>query len=271
MRSFAALGFAAILLARPRCLPPREPAVATFNVENFPQSERQIAGAFAEIREMGVAAVAMQEITDPDALRAAVRSELGPVWGVAISEGDDLQRLALIYDRQRFAPVSARTRDETRVKPRAKPILEVRLQSVASERIWRLLVVHLKAGGAEHAPTRAQQLAALGAVVAEGTAVGDRVVLLGDFNTTTTEDRDALRRLAVRTGLHWTSESLGCTSYWERTDGCRGSALDHVLTSDGGGSTAVGGACATEGCDPSDRCPLWRREISDHCPVVALP
>ena len=104
----------------------------------------------------------------------------------------------------------------------------------------------------------------------EGVASGDRVVLLGDFNTTTDLDRAALRQLATRTGLDWSTAALPCTADWERDADCPGSALDHVLIAEGG-AVRLGGACAEEGCEAGDRCPLWRHEVSDHCPVTVLP
>jgi endonuclease/exonuclease/phosphatase family metal-dependent hydrolase len=252
----------------PRCPPARAPApaVATFNIENFPRSDQQVRAAFASIRSLGAPVVALQEVTDAQALQAAVTRELGPSWGIAVSSGSDSHRLAVLWDDRVVTLRSVRSRDETRVIVGAKPILEVRLRDRRGQ-TTRMLTVHLKAGGEASAPVRAAQLARVDAAVADGEAAGDRVVLLGDFNATTPADRAAIAALAARTGLSWATDQLACTSYWDRSDGCVGVALDHVLTS-GGGRAAVGGACATEGCDRADRCPSWRWEVSDHCPVV---
>ena len=96
---------------------------------------------------------------------------------------------------------------------------------------------------------------------------GDRIVLLGDFNATGDADRAAIRALAEATELEWASEGVECTSYWE-PDGCRGSALDHVRSSDDAEVVAVG-PCEDVGCAPGTRCPTFFHEVSDHCPVTA--
>jgi endonuclease/exonuclease/phosphatase family metal-dependent hydrolase len=251
----------------PRCPPDRPPpAVTTFNIENFPQSDGQVRGAFASIRALGAPIVALQEVTSAQQLQAAVARELGEDWGIAVSTGPDSHRLAVLWDTRAVTLQSVRSRDETRVITGAKPILEVRLLD-RGDRITRVLAVHLKAGGPELAPVRAAQLARVDAAVAEGVAAGERVVLLGDFNATSDADRASIGALAVRTGLSWATEGLACTSYWDRRDGCIGVALDHVLTT-GRSRVEVGGACATDGCAQADRCPTWRWEVSDHCPVV---
>jgi len=97
-------------------------------------------------------------------------------------------------------------------------------------------------------------------------------VLLGDFNATGDEDRADLASLASASGLTWATERLACTSLWERDDGCFRARLDHILTTGAPAFVDVAGACATDGCDTQDRCPLYRDVVSDHCPVaVSLP
>lgn len=90
---------------------------------------------------------------------------------------------------------------------------------------------------------------------------------MGDFNATEASDRDDLAALARGTGLTWASEPLACSAFWERLDDCPTSRLDHVLTWRDPASVVARGACE-EGCDRRDSCPLYRREISDHCPVT---
>jgi endonuclease/exonuclease/phosphatase family metal-dependent hydrolase len=92
---------------------------------------------------------------------------------------------------------------------------------------------------------------------------------MGDFNATGPEDRAAIFDMSERTEMVWLSESLECTSYWERPDQCEGSALDHVLVEAIPFSVAARGPCETEGCDTRESCPIFHREVSDHCPVVA--
>ena len=98
-------------------------------------------------------------------------------------------------------------------------------------------------------------------------ASGDRIVVLGDFNATGPADRTRIAALAGGAELTWASRDLTCTCFWQRESDCVGSALDHVLTSMEVDDTRVAGECA-KGCPATDRCPTWRREVSDHCPVV---
>lgn len=240
--------------------------VATFNIENFPRDEHQVRGAFAAIRELDAPVVAVQEITDPALFERAAREELGDAWRFVHDGSDHVQHVGVLYDSARFELAYARTHDEIRLGARGKPALEVRLRGGA--RALRLFVVHLKAGGG-FAHVRREQLRQLAAIVEDAVESWDEVVVLGDFNATGDEDRRNLARFADVTGLTWSSEPLACTSYWNRTDGCRGVALDHLFTREAPDDVRARGPCEEIGCAPSDRCPTFHREVSDHCPVTA--
>jgi endonuclease/exonuclease/phosphatase family metal-dependent hydrolase len=115
---------------------------------------------------------------------------------------------------------------------------------------------------------RRQQLAALEPLLEDALEYQGRIVLLGDFNATSDEDRSAIAGLANRSHMLWLSEGLECTSYWDRDDGCQGSALDHILVTGIPLGIKARGPCEREGCEPDDRCPVFHHEISDHCPVT---
>jgi endonuclease/exonuclease/phosphatase family metal-dependent hydrolase len=135
----------------------------------------------------------------------------------------------------------------------------------------RVFVVHLKSGGGAH-DIRREQLRRLLPALREAAGSDDELVVLGDFNATGEADRTLLASIAEQLGLHWASESLPCTAYWKRDDGCRASALDHVLTRARPLHVTARGPCEIEGCSPGQRCPAFHREVSDHCPVtVDLP
>lgn len=241
----------------------RPPArLATFNIENFPRSDRQVERAFAEIGRTGAAVVGVQEVTDPGAFAAAARRELGPAW-VALTTAGDHHRLGLLVDTSRATLHRARARDETRVTPGAKPTLEAWVRIGGAP--LRVLVVHLKAGP-DPDGVRVRQVEAVAGLVAEDPG---EVVVLGDFNTRAPADRAALDELAARSGLEWTTRGLACTAFWDEPDGCRGAALDQVLAPPGAKVRAAG-PCA-DGCPPPGRCPTWRDEVSDHCPLVVEP
>lgn len=240
--------------------------LVTFNIENYPRSPSQEQGAFDAIRALGTPAVAVQEITDPGRFCAEARRRLGGSWGCAFTDRP-VQRVGLLHDRDALELLSAATRPETEVYAGAKPALEARLRPVSGGDVLRVFVVHLKAGG-DGGPTRERQLRALGPVVAAAVGSGDRVVVLGDFNATGPADTALIGRLARSWGLHFASEDVPCTAYWNRSDGCLGVPLDHVLTSFTAAVHAEG-PCRTEGCEMRPACPVFREAVSDHCPVTA--
>ncbi len=243
--------------------------IATFNIEDFPKDDRQIAGAFTEIAALEAPIVAVQEIMDPRRFEHAMRERLGADWQVTFEPFEQLgyRHTGVLFDRSRFALVSASFHDETKLDGRHKGVLEVRLRPEAGGAVIRVLVVHLKAGG-DGREIRARQHEALAGIVAAANRSGDRVVVLGDFNAThDVEDRADLAKLAVTSGLHWSTEPLACSAFWRREDGCPRSRLDHVVAWSAG-TVSVAGACATNGCDWENSCPLYSTQISDHCPVI---
>lgn len=253
-----------------QCIAPGSARVATFNIENYPKSAQQEALAFDAIRSLDAVAIGVQEITDPGAFAAAARRRLGDAWRFVFADRGPEQRVGVLYDGGALELLSARTLRETEVYSGAKPALEARLAPRAGD-VLRLIVVHLKAAG-DGAPRRREQLLALRPRIIEAMRTGERVVLLGDFNATGDEDRREIAALAEATGMAWASEGLGCTSYWSRRDGCVGTALDHVLTWRAPRGIRARGPCETEGCAARESCPIFHRDVSDHCPVtVDLP
>ncbi len=241
--------------------------VATFNIESFPRSERQIAGAMQAIRRAGAPVVGVQEITRPDVFQQAASERLGPSWTLVthVAAGAS-HRVGLLYDAEVFTMDYARAHDAVRVVQGGRPALEVRLVPRRG-RPLRVFVVHLKAGGSEHVVTRRLQLSRLATAVGGGVSSDVRVVL-GDFNATTLEDRSELARFSRTVRLDWASVHLGCTAFREVLGRCEGTALDHVFV-DGEATVRADAPCSEIGCWSPDRCPSVVREVSDHCPVTA--
>lgn len=238
--------------------------VATFNIENFPKHERQIAGAFDEIARLDAPIVGVQEITKVDVFRAEAKKRLGASWRFeAIGTGSVLDHhLGVLYDSARVKHVKTRVHDGTRLGSTHKPVMDVELR-YGSERV-RVLVLHLKAGGENH-PVRTRQHAALRRIVDDVKKSGARVVLVGDFNATGEADREDLARVPLR----WLTEGLPCSAFRTQYDeGCPRSRLDHVFATDAAAHVRATGGCAEHGCGWQDRCPLYAVEVSDHCPVV---
>lgn len=242
---------------------------ATFNIENYPASDAQEAGALAAIRDTGASVVAVQEIMDPPRFRRALRHALGGSWSTAfvVLEDRSLHAVGLAFDRRVVRLGWARTNRATLVYPGARPTLEARLYRRRGGTAMRVFVIHLKAGGDGNAQ-RARQLEALAPSLAAARADGDDVYVLGDFNATGPDDRALIERVSTRTGLTWASRDLPCTAYWDRDDGCLGSALDHVLTPRPPRDIFAADPCRRDGCAMRDRCPTFVHVVSDHCPVV---
>ena len=258
------------LVALDRCVCGGEPSPATlrlgtFNIENYPKSERQVQGAFDAIGSLGALAIGVQEITEPESFARSARHHLGDAWRFVYPETSPLQRVGVLFDGRRLELLSTQTHQEVAVYRGAKPAFEARLRS-RSGVILRVIVVHLKAGGDFH-DVRRRQLVALSSVAARAKRSGEQVVLLGDFNATSPQDRREIARLARTADLSWASEPLDCTSYWNRRDGCMGTALDHVLTASPAEDVTARGPCESIGCNPGRRCPTFHEEVSDHCPV----
>lgn len=261
------LGIVAAAELRYGCRPAGGLRVATFNIQNYPKGPEQEAGAFQLIRELRAPLVGVQEIRDPIAFAEAARRNLGPAWTLLFPRSGPEQRVALLLDGEQVEVLGVWTRDDTVVNGYTKPLLDAELKTKQGERL-RVLVVHLKAGGAEYLDIRRAQLARLQRLVDELQLSGERVVLLGDFNSTTPEDRDGLAALASSSNLTWTSRDLRCTAYWPRETECRSSALDHVFLTGPAPAAEVGGPCQSEGCDVGRSCPVFSNKVSDHCPVV---
>lgn len=253
------------------CRHASEPALrfATFNIEDFPKDDRQVDGAFAELAQLHASFIAVQEIGDPARFARAARERLGASWRFVsepTTDHDPDHLLGVAYDSSVWALRSWRTYGDTKIDGRNKGVFEARLRPLGGGATVRVLVVHLRSGTAGR-PTRELQYAALSRLLSR-LDTRDRIVVLGDFNATEDSDRDSLRRLAADTHLTWASEPLACTAFWRREDSCPRSRLDHVLTSTPPSQIEAAGACAREGCSAQPTCPLYREQVSDHCPVV---
>jgi endonuclease/exonuclease/phosphatase family metal-dependent hydrolase len=256
---------------------PNAPRMATFNIENYPASERQEVGALAAIRDTGASVVAVQEIMDPPRFRRALRSALGGSWSTAFVTLEDrsLHAVGLAFDRRVVRLGWARTNRATVTYPGARPTLEARLywrgsSSGSANRAMRVFVIHLKAGADGNA-MRTRQLETLAPALAAARADGDDVYVLGDFNATGAADRALIERIARTVGLAWASRDLPCTAYWDRDDGCLGSALDHVLAPRPPRDIFAADPCRRNGCALREQCPTFVHDVSDHCPVVVEP
>lgn len=264
-----------------RCEPKPEPPppdaselrVGTFNIEHYPRSNAQAANALGLISTLDTPIIALQEITNVDHLLKSAHQHLGPSWHFAYqayrkppAPGKKRHHHGVLYDSNRVTLLSTTLHHETRIPNEGgKPTFEARFKDPNGDTL-RVLVVHLKSR-TEGLPLRLKQHQGLRTIVERVRDQDRALVLMGDFNATAPEDRDALAALARDFDLHWNTEALLCSAYWDRSDGCRSSRLDHILSSEKGQAQAYG-ACKDVGCEPGATCPIYTREVSDHCPVV---
>src|SRR5207237_863745 len=129
----AVIGVLSLLLALPLALRrcgERAPRVrvATFNIRLYPESARQVEGAFEVIRALRAEAVALQEIQDPAHLGQAARARLGPAWRFVYPATGPRQRVGVLFNEEMLALESLRSYEETVIYPGGKPALEVRLR-----------------------------------------------------------------------------------------------------------------------------------------------
>jgi len=242
---------------------------ASFNIEFFPKDQRQVHESFALIGELGASAVGLQEITDTDRFSLEAKRRLGDSWefvfeAPAAAHTKPTLHIGVLYNTEVFQLERVRTRKETQIDERTQATLQVELLQRRSGKSVTMLVVHFKAMP-EGRQQRVQQYA--GRIVEDLQSRGHNLVIMGDFNATDEADRASLKSLSDAAGLVWATEQLPCSAFWERAEDCPTSRLDHILSWKAPAEVVAKGGCEL-GCDTQNSCPLYRREVSDHCPVL---
>lgn len=258
----------ALLLLWRLCAPERGPLrVGSWNIENYPKSTRQEAGAFALIKALGVAALGVQEITAPRRFGRHARKVLGASWRFVYATPSPEQRVGVLFNSSALELLSTRTYPELATYKHGKPAFEARLERRDGRGVLRMLVVHLRATSDGEAE-RQKQLGVLATIIRRAQHGREQLVVVGDFNATNPGDRQRIESLARQAKMTWATRTLECSAYWKREDGCFGSRLDHILTWAPPREVTARGPCETEGCDPGQSCPIFFHDVSDHCPVV---
>ena len=240
--------------------------VATFNIEEFPKTDEQVEGAFEAIAESDADIIAVQEITEPSRFREAARRRLSGDWRSVFPNEAPEMRPGVLFDGDRFSLAASYTHDETVVYEGARPVFEVELTGEDGAAI-ELFVVHLKAGS-HGLPVRREQYGALSDILRVHRDDHRRTIVLGDFNSTESQDREILAATAERHALHWYSRRTPCTGYWIPEQSCESFTLDHVLADGLAGRAISRGPCETVGCEPGASCPIFHERVSDHCPLT---
>ncbi len=257
--------------------------VATWNLRNFPGRGQDLEGVADNVRALRASLVAVQEIKQPDELRARLP---GKTLLLSKGGGKGHQRLGFAYDPTHLAPVGApREHRELTAGGRVRPAFAQTFRVRASDERFDAIVVHLKAMP-KGAALRQRQWVQLANIVSRAAA---RVIVLGDFNPvggegrTAREELNALEGALAQTGLQRIPVEDGCSAYWDgpRRDAWKEpSLLDLVFVRGFEGRPPplahAGGHCAANACESlrsTDAYPDTSFEtFSDHCPVhVDLP
>lgn len=258
--------------------------IATWNLRNFPDDGQDLPRLRARLQELGADVIAVQEVRDPDALRA-----LMPGWGLALSEagGRGGQRLGFLYDSEAVELVGApREHAALAMGGAVRPGFSGYLRARGGGPDFHVVVVHLKARAEGHALRRAQW-DALAEILKDVGRGDDDLVLLGDFNATGPERGGPAEELAAldarfgAAGLRRVGNAAGCSVYWHgaRRDAWHEpSLLDLVWIAglrEADGSPVEARAllhCARHHCAAFRSTEAHPErdyvDLSDHCPVV---
>lgn len=300
-------GFAGAEVTAAELPPPCDPdrlRIATLNLRNFPLDERpqhpslgylrqtNICDLEAVIEGLDAAVLGVAEIRDarrfPPILRRAgggrryqlVQSRQGGSTG---------QRLAIAWDERVLEAIGNPMEiDEVTLGQDLRPAFGVRLRSRFEPEVELMVIqVHLKSSPSGYQVRLAQHRALLEWIRREtGAGRVDRLIVMGDFNTTGGADRSVRRELArvdqmyADVGLRRLFNPDGCTEYWEgggEPDGVQvPSLLDHIWLRGFGDQLPESRSwlhCERHGCEPfvstagREDGTFW--DVSDHCPLTA--
>lgn len=285
LRLFLALALGALAAAR---LPAQQPVdfkVGTWNLEflgadgnfrnNLPnRDDRDLALLGKKVRELGVVALAVQEVNDEATLRK-VAAAAGPAWDCLLGtsgEWDDkktAQRVGFLWDTAAVELVHC---EELLQLPRefeGKPIFHRVpvtgvFRHVGTRADFRLVTVHLKAGRKPDDEQKRRGESTLLAQwldrLAQTPGEDQDVVLLGDFNCTYgTQPQQALEASNLRRWLAHAAPTPTIMHFPE--------PIDQVVAADACAEVQRGSLAVDGDFDGMDK-DAWRKVYSDHFPVT---
>lgn len=264
--------------------------VVTWNLENFPSEHQDLPALRRRLLELDPDLVAVQEVKDPDRLRALL-----PDYELVISEGGGRghQRVGVLFDPATVTVRGVREHEDITLDGRLRPALTAYVAHRGAGPDFHVAVVHLKARP-EGFDQRREQVPDLSKILADlpsaGPGRGDPdLVLLGDFNVVGGEDGRPsageelaeLEAALAPLGLRRVDVPRGCSAYWdgERRDAWKEPSLLDLIWlgafAEAGAEplrARVGTHCGKHACSPfrsTEAYPEATYEaVSDHCPVV---
>lgn len=285
LRLFLALALGALATAQPSAQQPVDFKVGTWNLEflgadgnfrnNLPnRDDRDLALLGRKVRELGVVALAVQEVNDEATLRK-VAAGAGPGWDCLLGtsgEWDDkktAQRIGFMWDT---AEVELLHCEELLQLPRefeGKPIFHrVPVTGVfrhtGTHADFRLVTVHFKAGRKPEDEQKRRGESTLLAQwldgLAKSAAEDQDIVLLGDFNCTYgTQPEQALEASGWRRWLEHRKPTPTIMHFAE--------PIDQVVVANACSEVQHDSLSVDGDFDGMDK-DAWRKIYSDHFPVT---
>lgn len=250
--------------------------IATWNIENFPQSSTTPEVMADLITSLDLDVIAVQEIQDVEAfeeLDARLPRHRGVLSPHTYGNGT-YQKVGFLYREDLVSLTSVTTIFAGSGYQLPRPPLQATLTVRDSELDFTIITVHLKAGlGQEDRERRAASIELLAGHI-KGLVDGpgdDEIMLLGDFNETvdTAVGRGVLEPILGDDTFRFLTEDIanqGSATYLPS-----GVMLDHIVT------TAALDDDLEGGLGPKvprlhQELPSYRDDVSDHLPVViSLP
>jgi exonuclease III len=247
--------------------------VASWNLEAFPLAPSTIDRVVPLVEAERFDLIGVQEITDPEPFEALADALEGYAHVVSFDRG--FIRVGFLYrpDRVEVTDIDRLFTADNWAFPRAPLKANIRVFDETGETVFDFIfvVVHLKAQiDAESRSRRALAMERLEAWMSEQLATGDEqdIVVVGDFNDALTDApaenvfAPVLDRPEQYRFLSMEAEHRGEYSYIPFRV-----MIDHVLVTTDALDEYGAGATYAWAIDEEDN--AYRREISDHRPVIA--
>ncbi|MAZ48147.1 MAG: hypothetical protein CME65_06270 [Halobacteriovoraceae bacterium] len=277
--------------------------VATYNIRNFDYDQRSRTPTNKMelkkiLKSINFDLLAVQEIGKTNQFKNYIAQHFPQNFQTFLSRcgGSNDQHLGFIVDLSKFKIIEFREdertvnvsskagrRNENCFQRGSRPVAILKALHRTSDQKIAIISVHLKAGGSSRSVSkRFKQIARVLDLKEELKNNGyDKIIILGDFNTTEFLSRSGYMQQRFQDRLSKAqmknqTKTVQCTSYWwgNRDDNYfYPSQLDHIVTSDNIRSSRrpkIYGHCKQLDCRASheDGMQVSFNEVSDHCPLA---
>lgn len=235
--------------------------------------------------------MAVQEVVNVTLLKNIIKKQF-PHLNLVLSKcgGKGSQKLGFIYNPSRLALLSFKedfiVKEQKHCSEGLRPIVVATFKDKVNYETFRVIGVHLKAGGADRdVEVRAKQLYRLQNAIVKYRKSSNQnypLITLGDFNTTDFKFdpymNKSFHNLVRRSETFDVTQALECTSYWwggENDGKEHPSHLDHILIDSNwlnqwsNFKIKAGAHCEKLRCRKTPYQDMGETfsKLSDHCPI----